>query len=207
MSSSSRRRYERNLRRYAVLMWILCAAAAVAAGICITMWRNPWSVKKFDAGKTEASTLEEIAGSTSPYVQISGIDLSYTGFYEIDEKDVVRSYCYMGTVGDRHILVDMPVTDSGRLAQDSEAEGSKLENTVVKGQADVSGAMLKYLAEDEGMSVEDYSSKYRVSPLEIHVYRNDRERVRIYQLMLFVLVIGFMAAGVILWSEAGSSEE
>jgi len=195
------------IRTAAVFMWVLSGVFAILVVTSMAVWKNPWVVHRTDAGKTSVEKLTDIAKSHSPYVELSNIDLTFTGFYEVGENNSICSYCYMAAIGDEYILVDVPVSDGGALAADSTADGSTVKDTVIKGQVAVSSAMEKWLAEDEDMSVKDYSNKYHVSPLEIHVYHSDMERTRIYQLMVLVLMIGFAAVGAILWSEAGTAED
>ena len=206
-SSRPHRSFAARIRILAVFMWVLSGILALTVAIYIAIYRNPWAVHRVDAAAGSVEELERISKSYSPYVEISGIDLTFTGFYETTEDEEVCSYCYMGAVGDRHILVDMPVTDAGALAKDSDGEGSRMEDARIRGSVSMSGEMVQCLAEDEGVSREAYSSKYHVSYLEVHVYHNDQERTRIYQLMLLVLLAGTLATGGILWAEGRSSEE
>lgn len=194
------------LRLGAVVAWSAAAGFALLAVILLLAWRNPWRVRDVNAQDLTGERLEEIAKSSSPYIKISGIDLSYTGFYEAGKDGSILSYCYMGKISDEYVLVDMPVTDDGALSKDSSADGAQLKDTQITGQAQLGSEMRKWLAEDEDLSVEEYSGKYNISSVEIHVYHNDRERVRIYFLMLIVLAAGFTAVGGILRSESVNAE-
>jgi hypothetical protein len=60
------------------------------------------------------------------------------------------------------------------------------------------------LAHAEHMSPADYQDYYKVAGMEIHGFRSDQEKMRIYQLMMGVLILAALITGVILRSEAMS---
>ena len=204
-SSRPYRSFAARIRILAVFMWILSGILALILAACIVIYRNPWTVHHIDAAASSVEELEAISKGHSPYVEISGIDLIFTGYYETTDDEKICSYCYMGTVGDRHILVDMPVEDGGALAENSDGDGSTISGAKIRGRANMSGEMVEWLAQDEGISREAYSSKYQLSFMEIHVYHNDQEKIRIYQLMILVLAAGCLATGAILWGEMRSA--
>ena len=210
MKKKSYRTPAGKLRRAAVLIWLLAGVLAFTAVLSIALWRNPWTVHKIDASHVSVEKLKDIAHSRSPYVEISGIDLTFTGFYEVSGKDTVSSYCYMAPAGDQFILLDLKAEDGGDLAVDSSGDGADkqtaIKDTTIRGRVVVSTDMAKWLAKDESMSVKEYRSTYHIAPVEIRAYHNDQERIRIYQMMLLVMTAGLTAVAAILWSESGIVE-
>lgn len=193
---------ECGLRRKALVLWVLSGALVVVTIGSILFYRNPWLVHRMDASQATTEVLEEIADSSSPYIKIEGMELTFTGYYKVNGSGTVCSYCYIGSVGDYFILTDIPARDKGALAGDSSLDEKTLEDYTLTGQIVRKNEITERLAEAENMTLEDYKSYYHMADVEIHDYDSDQERVRIYQLMLLILAVGAAAAGAILWSES-----
>lgn len=196
----------RSLRRKAMFLRILSAFLAAAAIGSVFLYRNPWLVHRLDAEQVSASILAQVAESRSPYIRIDGITLNYTGFYKVSNDGVVRSYCYMGAIGDEYILVDLPAKDDGALAEDDTLENRTLKDYTLYGQLVQTEEMTRHLAEAEEMQTDEYKAYYRVVDVELRNYGSDQERMRIYQLMLLILAVGALAVGQILISESRIAE-
>ena len=193
---------ERGLRRKALVLWALSGALVVVTIGSILFYRNPWLVHRMDASQATTEVLEEIADSSSPYIKIEGMELTFTGYYKVNGSGTVCSYCYIGSVGDYFILTDIPARDNGALAGDSSLDEKTLEDYTLTGQIVRKNEITERLSEAENMTLEDYKSYYHMADVEIHDYDSDQERMRIYQLMLLILAVGAAAAGAILWSES-----
>lgn len=115
------------LRRRAIVFWIISGVLIIVTVGSILFYRNPWLVHRMDADQATAEVLEEIAESTSPYVKIEGIELTFTGYYKVNGNGTVCSYCYMGSIGNHYVLTDIPAKDKGALAEDSTLEEKDFE--------------------------------------------------------------------------------
>lgn len=192
--------------------FLLMSAAAWGAAIllillmvyCLLHVRNPWIVHSLDAETDIARELAETADSPSPYVRIRNMDLTYTGYYEADSEGTVLAYCYFGALGDSNVLVGLPAGDAGALAGDSGAAGAYIQDASFAGRVITGTEMTEHLAQGEGMQLQDYIRQYHMSGMEIFSYKNDRERIVIYHLMVLVGIIGCAAAGGILRAEAAA---
>lgn len=196
----------RGLRRKAVFFWILSGVLIAVSVGSILLYRNPWLVHRMDAGQATAEVLERIAEGSSPYIKIDGMELTFTGYYKVDNGGEVCSYCYMGAIGDDYILADLKADDHGAMAEEAASENKVLKNYTLCGQLVQDDRMTACLAEAEDMPVEEYRAYYRMSDMEVLDYGSDQERVRIYQLMLMILAVGALAVGCILWSESRIAE-
>ncbi|MGN0204824.1 MAG: hypothetical protein ACI4BB_09790 [Coprococcus sp.] len=197
----------RGLRRKAVFFWILSGVLIAVSVGSVLLYRNPWLVHRLDADQATAEVLERIAESSSPYIKIDGMELSFTGYYKVDNDGDVCSYCYMGAIGDDYILADLPADDHGAMLEEAASENKVLKNFTLCGQLVQGDEMTACLAEAENMPVEEYRAYYRMSDVEVLEYGSDQERVRIYQLMFIVLAAGTLAVGCILLSESKIAEE
>ena len=192
------------LRRLATALW-LAAAVILSFLICILLfYRNPWVTHRVSADQLSRNSLERLAESRAPYVRADHMDLTFTGYYETDRHDAVRAYCYMGEGADCRILVCLPARDHGQLLENAHPEELVLEDVSVSGQVIRSDEIATQLAHAEHMALADYQDYYKVTGLEIHGFRSDQEKMRIYQLMMGVLILGALITGVILRSEAMS---
>ena len=193
---------EHRLRKKAITFWIVSGVLIIVTVGSILFYRNPWLVHRIDASQATAEVLEEIAESTSPYVKIEGIELTFTGYYKVNGNGTVCSYCYMGAIGNHYVLADLPARDKGALAQDSTLEEKVLEDYTLTGELVKKDEITARLAEEENMDLDEYKAYYHMADIEIHDYDSDQERMRIYQMMFLVLAVGAAAAGAILWSES-----
>lgn len=190
------------LRRLAAALW-LAAAVIMTFLICILLfYRNPWVTHRVGADQLSEAALERLADGRSPYIRADHIDLTFTGYYETDRHDAVKAYCYMGEASDCRILVCLPAHDRGKLLESDHPKEAVLKDASIKGQVIRSDEIASQLAHAEHMSLLDYQDYYKVAAMEIHDFRSDQEKMRIYQLMLAVLILAASVTGVILRSEA-----
>jgi len=201
------RKRQYQLRRNAAVAWLIAGALALLLLLLIRFWRNPWVTHNLSGEQLTVETLQEIAESTSPYVRVSDLYMQFTGFYEVDKDETVRAYCYSAQVGDEYILVDIPATDGGELVAEGSLGHADIDGDAFAGRVTTENEMLLHLAQSEEMTEEEYAEAYDMSGIEIKSYHNDQEKIRIYQMMLMVPVIGLAAVGFILRSEAASIEE
>ena len=190
------------LRRRAIVFWIISGVLIIVTVGSILFYRNPWLVHRMDADQATAEVLEEIAESTSPYVKIEGIELTFTGYYKVNGNGTVCSFCYMGSIGNHYVLTDIPAKDKGALAEDSTLEEKVLKNYTLTGQLVKKDEITARLAEEENMDLSEYKAYYHMADIEIHDYDSDQEKMRIYQMMYLIMAVGVAAAGAILWSES-----
>ena len=130
------------------------------------------------------------------------MDLTYTGYYEADSEGTVCAYCYFGELGDSNVLIGLPAADEGALAGDSSLSGTYIQDASFTGRVIRGTEMTEHLARGEDMRLEDYIRQYHMSGLEVFSYKDDRERIIIYHLMILVGIVGCAAAGAILRAEA-----
>lgn len=193
---------EHRLRKRAIVFWMVSGVLIIVTVGSILFYRNPWLVHRMDASQATAEVLGEIADSTSPYVKIEGIELTFTGYYKVNGNGTVCSYCYMGSIGNHYVLVDLPAKDKGALAEDSTLDEKVLKDYTLTGELVKKDEITAKLAEEENMDLDEYKAYYHMADIEIHDYDSDQERMRIYQMMCLVLAAGAAAAGAILWSES-----
>ena len=193
---------EHRLQKRAIVFWIVSGVLIIVTVGSILFYRNPWLVHRMDANQATTGVLEEIADSTSPYVKIEGIDLTFTGYYKVNGNGTVCSYCYMGSIGNYYVLADLPAKDKGALAEDSTLDEKVLKDYTLTGELVKKDEITARLAEEENMDLDEYKAYYHMADIEIHEYDSDQERMRIYQMMFLVLAVGAAAAGAILWSES-----
>lgn len=193
---------EYRLRKRAIVFWIMSGVLIIITAGSILFYRNPWLVHRIDASQATPEVLSEIAESTSPYVKIENMELTFTGYYKVNGNGTVCSYCYMGSIGNYYVLTDLPAKDKGALAQDSKLEENILKDYTLTGQLVKKNDITARLAEEENMELDEYKAYYHMADIEIHDYDSDQERMRIYQMMGLILAVGAAAAGAILWSES-----
>ncbi len=197
---------EPGLRIKAAVCWIASGALVIIMACSLVMYRNPWRVHSMEADEVTSEKLAEIADSRSPYVRIDGMELSFTGYYKTGSNEEVCSYCYKGRVGDQFILVSLSADDGGELIQNSDAVQAVLTDYTVEGQLVPADEMTAFLAQTEQMTQEEYIEYYDMADEELCVYGSDREKIRIYQMMLIVIAAGAFATGWIFRSEYRSAD-
>ncbi len=201
---NTNRKAAAGLKRLAAALW-LAAAVILTFLICILLfYRNPWITHRVSADQLSRTSLERLADGRAPYVRADHMDLTFTGYYETDRHESVRAYCYMGEGADCRILVCLPAHDHGKLLENEHPQELVLEDVSVSGQVIRSDEIATRLAHAEHMSPADYQDYYKVAGMEIHGFRSDQEKMRIYQLMMGVLILAALITGVILRSEAMS---
>lgn len=193
------------LRIRAGILFILALAVAIWLATGLISNRNPWIIHKADAAGIDDAWIMNIAESASPYVKITGMDLSFTGFYmasDDSEDQEVYSYCYKGRIGSDFLIVNLPAEDGGKLASQTENGDTMLTEMTIIGQLKPEDTMTAYLSKAEEMGTSEYREYYHVVACELDAYDNDNERIRIYNLMMLVFIVGTVAAGVVLMSES-----
>ena len=190
------------LRIRALVLWVLSGVFIVLIIGSICFYRNPWVTHTLDAAQVSAEDLEAIGAGHSPYVKIEGIDLTFTGYYKVDDTGAVTAYCFTGDIADTAIFAELSADELGDLVSTDE-EAPVLTDYTLSGQLIDGSEMILMIAQTEGVEVEKYLEKNGLTALTVHAHGKDQERMRIIQLILLILAIGSLAAGWIHWSESG----
>lgn len=180
---------ERDMR---VIPYILYCCGVLVLCLMIAgmiFWRNPFIVQKVDASDEAASIRRTQIGD---YVQVEHMDLMFTGFYTVNEKQEICGYYYIGRIGEMSWFVEIPARkgDTGLSQTMTDLEDTKFTAQIAEDLSVIDNA-----ADREGITKESYIEKYSLSDKVLMTYATDRERDIIYYAIALCAAVGCFVFG------------
>lgn len=180
---------ERGMR---VIPYILYCCGVLILCLMIAgmiFWRNPFIVQKVDASDEAASIRRTQIGD---YVQVEHMDLMFTGFYTVNEKQEICGYYYIGRIGEMSWFVEIPARkgDTGLSQTMTDLEDTKFTAQIAEDLSVIDNA-----ADREGITKESYIEKYSLSDKVLMTYATDRERDIIYYAIALCAAVGCFVFG------------
>lgn len=170
--------------------------------VCILCVRNPFFIQKIDASQNAQTDYEAIYQSKHPYVYMTNMDLTYTGYFGTN-NDQITSYCFVANIGSKtfYVFLDAAVVEKKTLDVES-----GLQSVSVLAQLTNDDTIAQLMAAEEGMTQEAYEEEYQVSSICINQYNNDYEQVIICYILAVLLLI-FILVSLKIWDKKAKESE
>ncbi len=164
-------------------------------GAFLLMVKNPLAVTTIDASAGENQKLSEVYNEKHPYVKIEHMDLSFTGYYSVDDAGNIRGYYYMGDIGGYTYFTEVPAKD---ITGDLSAGIEQLQDYSFSGELVMDNDVVSQAASDAGLTLSEYQTDMNILPITIIQEGNSMERYLIYYGIALFAAIGFLVLGIIL---------
>jgi len=128
---------------------------------CIVYERNianPFHVRNV----TDSSQPDKAYKDGLDYVHVNQAELEFTGYYKEDKKGNIIYNCYATRIGNRKYFVFVPVSRSG---ENPEEPAVKLTKYTFTARLHKDGKLIKMVAEDNNMTVTDWSERGEFSSI------------------------------------------